>query len=229
MEIKKSELSAKNISKNFIQGKNTLNVITDISIKFEQGQSYAITGVSGSGKSTLLQILSGLDTPSQGSVIFNGQNIANQSPAAKQQFLNKKIGLVFQQPYLIKELSVLENCMLRSLIAQQNYSEGKKLALSLLEAVGIADKAYCTPASLSGGQQQRVALVRAIFNQPDFLIADEPTGSLDTKTAQEIIDLLIRCNREWGMGIIVSSHDQEVAARMEKVYHLHDGYLHQIK
>lgn len=228
MEIKKAELQTKNLAKQFIQGKNCLHVLSDISVSFTQGESYAITGVSGSGKSTLLHLLSGLDCPTTGTVLFNGQDIASFASKNRLQLLNKNIGLVFQQPYLINELSVIENCMIRGFIANQSATTGVTHALSLLKAVGLADKAYCKPATLSGGQQQRVALVRAIFNKPSFLIADEPTGSLDTSTGQEIIELLVHCQKEWGMGVIVSSHDPQVAQRMEKIYRLHDGQLHLI-
>jgi lipoprotein-releasing system ATP-binding protein len=132
---------------------------------------------------------------------------------------------VFQLPYLISELTVVENVMVKGLIQKQDINEATQQALALLARVGLEEKAYASPASLSGGQQQRVALARALFNKPTFLIADEPTGNVDTNTGNLILDLLFDAQKEWNMGIIISTHDEYVAQRMGKVLHMKDGVL----
>lgn len=220
-----ASLQTHDLKKTFMQGKKALNVLNGITIDFQQGKTYAITGVSGSGKSTFMHLLAGLDLPSMGTITYDGTDLAKLNPDARMKFLNKEIGLVFQDPYLIRELSVLENCMIKGLIAGNSFQAEIQRALDLLEKVGLGDKAYCKPGSLSGGQQQRVAIVRAIFNRPTFLLADEPTGSLDEGMGTEIVNLLLECQKEWNMGLIVSSHDPVVFKRMEIVYHLHNGFL----
>lgn len=220
-----SLLHLENLHKTYVSGQQTLNVLKDVTVDFKQGSGYAIVGVSGSGKSTLMHLLAGLDKPTSGSVFFNNTDITTLNPAEKDVFLQQSIGLVFQLPYLIKELSVLENIMLRGYIMGLDPEECKTRSLELLDAVGIADKALSNPLSLSGGQQQRVALARALFSKPAFLIADEPTGSLDAYTAQGIVQLVLNCQREWGMGVIISTHDAFVAQNMETVYQLNDGTL----
>jgi ABC-type lipoprotein export system ATPase subunit len=223
--MQKAILAVENLHKTFVSGAATLEVLRGISASFSQGSSYAITGISGSGKSTFIHLIAGLDNPTSGTVSFNEQNLATASQEFKDQFLRQSIGLVFQAPYLIAELSVLENVMIRGLIASQPMLQCKERALELLEAVGIADKASVNPLSLSGGQQQRVALARAMFSKPAFLIADEPTGSLDEHTGRDIVELLLSCQHEWQMGIIVSSHDDYVTQAMSSIYQLKDGRM----
>jgi lipoprotein-releasing system ATP-binding protein len=218
-------LRAHHITKTFTQGGITLEVLRGVSASFEQGNTYAITGVSGAGKSTLLHILAGLDTPTTGSVTFNGRDITTFSKSERAQWLNKHIGLVFQQPYLINELSVLENVITKGLIAGMPKAECYAKAAALLDKVGLSAKAECMPATLSGGQQTRVALARALLNEPTFLFADEPTGNLDEETAQGIVEVLLACQREWGMGVVVSSHDEYVVQRMGTVMQLSNGVL----
>ena len=218
------ELSLKKISKSYRQATATISVLKDVSIAFQKGNSYAITGISGSGKSTLIHILAGLDIPTSGQVLYNGTDIAGFSEDQKSVFLNKSIGLVFQYPYLIKELTILENVMIKGLIAR-NEHECAAQAQIILGQVGLSDKISAYPGQLSGGQQQRVALARALMNRPDFLLADEPTGNLDRETGESIIDLILAAQKEWGMGIIISSHDDYVAKRMKTVYELKDGLL----
>lgn len=214
-----------NVFKNYTQGDALVHVLKGVSATFEQGKSYAVTGVSGSGKSTLIHLLAGLEVPNQGIVTYDSQDINLLSEAKKSIFLNKTIGLVFQYPYLIKELTVLENVMIKGLIAHGHTKEVEQQALSLLQNVGLAQKTYSYPGQLSGGQQQRVALARALMNNPKFLLADEPTGNLDPQTAQTILDLIMQAQKEWGMGLIISSHDEYVTKKMEKIYTLKDEKL----
>jgi len=223
--MKRGILAAHNISKWFKQGNNEFMVLHDVSVTFTHGATYGIKGVSGSGKSTLLHILAGLDAPSRGEVLLDGVSFADMSDAHLMQVRNTQLGLVFQQPYLIKELSVIENIMMPQLIGGKTYEQAHAHAASLLQRVGLQEKSESLPSSLSGGQQQRIAIIRALSNKPLFLLADEPTGNLDEKTGAEIVDFLLECHMQWGMGMIISSHDPYLAQKMSTVYTLHDGRL----
>lgn len=218
-------LTTQEISKRFIQGAQEIVVLKNITCQFTQKQSYAITGISGSGKSTFIHILAGLDNPTTGTVLFNNIALQTCSSTQREQFLNRSIGLVFQSPHLLKELSVIENIIIPGLIAGNTHSDCEKKAIELLKKIDLLHKKDSKIGELSGGQQQRVAIARALFNQPAFLIADEPTGNLDLATGKTIIDLLLACQDEWGMGIIISSHDEYVAQKMNEVYELNDGKL----
>ncbi len=212
------------ITKYFEQATGRLDVLRDVTYAFEQGKSYAIVGVSGTGKSTLIHVLAGIERPSAGHVLLNKTDLYVLRNY-QQQFLRNTIGLVFQEPCLLNELTVLENVMLKGLIDGMNKHEAQTHAMSLLLCIGLQDKAYVMPAVLSGGQQQRVAILRAIFNKPLFLLADEPTGNLDEQTGHVITELLHTCKQEWGMGLIVSTHDMYVAQSMEHILQLKDGHL----
>jgi len=222
---KKDILHASAVCKAYEQGGKDLHVLNGVNVTFEQGLSYAITGVSGSGKSTLLHVLGGLDTPTSGAVLFNGKDIAKLRPSHKNLFLNRHIGFVFQFHYLIRELTVRENIMMMGLIKGEPRSACSKRAEHLLALVGLTEKALSYPTQLSGGEQQRVAIARALFNKPSFLLADEPTGNLDAGNAQLMVDLFFAAQQEWGMGIIVCTHDNAVYDRMHTVYHLSQGVL----
>lgn len=226
--MQQATLIAQDISKKFTQGTEKITIFDCVNVIFTKSHSYAITGISGSGKSTLMHILAGLDTPTNGNVLFNNQSIHAFSTADRSQFLNQSIGLVFQSPHLLRELSVLENVMIPGLISGKNKNECIEHAKTLLNHVGLFEKKDSKPGELSGGQQQRVAIARALFNGPAFLIADEPTGNLDLATGKSIIDLLLSCRDEWGMGIIISSHDEYVVERMDEVYELNEGKLTKI-
>lgn len=202
------------VTKTYQQGTSFISVLNNIDAKFVQGDTYAITGSSGSGKSTLLHIIAGLETHDHGTVIIRDQNgIATFAKDYTNQHTSR-LGIVFQQPHLINELSVLENIMLKGLIAGQSVPLCQKRALEMLDTVGLIDKAHVMPSTLSGGQQQRIAILRALFNQPAMLLADEPTGNLDTQTGKAIIDFLLSCQRTWNMGLIICSHDEHVIQKM---------------
>jgi lipoprotein-releasing system ATP-binding protein len=216
-------LSAKNIKKVFHQGSERIEVLRDISQEFERGESYAIVGVSGSGKSTFMHIIGGLDHPTQGDVQLFGQSLYKNSHRSS--VLNLYLGFVFQFHYLVKELSVLENVMLPGLIAGMGRKEAALRATELLEFVNMADKAAASPATLSGGEQQRVSIVRAMFNKPAFLIADEPTGNLDEGNATQAVKLLLEGCKTWNMGLVLCSHDRQVYDQMNIVLRMQHGVL----
>jgi lipoprotein-releasing system ATP-binding protein len=226
--MQKSTLTTQGISKSFMQGNTKVIVLNNIDSMFIQEKTYAITGISGSGKSTFIHIIAGLDTPTNGTVLYNNVSLQTLSPVQREHFLNKSVGLVFQSPHLLRELSVIENIMLPGLISGRTKTDCENKAVELLQKVELLHKKDSKIGELSGGQQQRVAIARALFNEPAFLIADEPTGNLDLATGKTIIDLLLSCHQEWGMGIIVSSHDEYVAEKMHEKYQLSEGKLHVI-
>lgn len=226
--MEKTILRAEEVYKIFTYQDKTIEVLRNLSITFMQGKSYAITGVSGIGKSTFMHILAGLDQPTYGMISINNHIITTFSEYERTQFLTQSVGLLFQNPYLIRELSVEENVMLPGIIAQMPYKYCRDHAHDLLTRVNIAEKWSSAVGTLSGGQQQRVALARALFHKPQFLLADEPTGNLDEQTGYGIVSLLTKCQHEWNMGLIISTHDMYVAQAMEIRYQLRDGQLHKI-
>jgi predicted ABC-type transport system involved in lysophospholipase L1 biosynthesis ATPase subunit len=223
------KVSICDLTKTFLQGGVRVSVLDAVSAVFEQGVSIAITGVSGSGKSTLLHLMAGLDVPDSGSVNYDEQPLDTLSVQEREQYLATHIGLVFQQPYLIAELTVLENCMLKGLITGLPAEQCRMRAVDLLARVGLADRADHMPTALSGGQQQRVALARALFGPPAFIFADEPTGNLDRATGKSMIDLLLRTVNEQGAGLVIISHDVYVEQVVDQVWHLSSGKLNRIR
>lgn len=219
-----SNIDVTQVTKNFRQGAVVTPVLRGITTGFLSGKSYAITGASGSGKSTLLHLLAGLDLPTTGTVSYDGVSLATLKEPELRTFLTHSIGLMFQDPHLIRELSVLENIMIKGLIAGMSQEYARARASELLALFGLADKEDHVPTSLSGGQQQMVALARALINKPHFILADEPTGNLDAESGLRVMDELVRCVGE-GMGLIVCSHDSSVTKRMETVLFLKDGQL----
>ncbi len=200
-------------------------VLNGITASFVRGSSYCISGASGSGKSTLLHIIAGIESPEGGTVLYDGVDITRYVQKEKELFFTQRIGLVFQQPYLVHALTVIENVMLKHVPIGMPHEKAYERASMLLEHVGILDKKDDHPATLSGGQQQRVAVARALFSEPDFLLADEPTGSLDNVCGKELITFLRECQQRWGMGMIISSHDPYVAAAMERVMRIENGHM----
>ncbi|HBS48270.1 TPA: lipoprotein-releasing system ATP-binding protein LolD [Candidatus Dependentiae bacterium] len=220
-----SILSAKGIEKFYSQDDQKQLVLRGVTADFEQGKSYALTGVSGSGKSTFLHILGGLDTPTAGDLFFDEENIKSFSQKRKESFLNKEIGFVFQFHYLINEFSVLENLMVPGLIFGENRNFCKQRAKELLSFMQLENVEKKYPFELSGGELQRVSALRALFNKPKFILADEPTGNLDARNAAKMVDLFLKCQHEWGLGIIICSHDPDVYDRMDTIFKLHEGVL----
>jgi lipoprotein-releasing system ATP-binding protein len=224
-DLKKVTLSTVDLHKDFYQGGKVQKVLRGITATFAHDHAYAITGVSGSGKSTFLHLLGGLDVPTAGQVLFNGRDLATLKHEQKNAMLNQALGFVFQFHYLVKELPVLENVMLPGLVRGDRRAVCRQRVLQLLAMMGVEGKEHAYTATLSGGEQQRVAIARALFNRPAFLLADEPTGNLDADNARAVIDLFFKAKAEWGMGIILCSHDPVVYERMATVYRLHDGVI----
>ncbi|GAF64653.1 ABC transporter ATP-binding protein [Bacillus sp. TS-2] len=221
-------LTGKSITKKFGNNeKNSVYALKSIDVTFEKGSFTAIMGTSGSGKSTLLNMISGLDTPTKGSLFFKDINLKELDDDELTSLRNKYYGFVFQFFHLIPVMNVMDNITLPNYFTQEKRSEHslKKRARSILNDLGIEQLATSFPSELSGGQQQRVAIARALINQPEILLADEPTGSLDSNTSILVMEQLQRLNSEHKQTIITVTHDAKVAAYADRVLMMHDGYI----
>ncbi len=225
----KSSLIVDTVSKKFTTNASTSIVLDNVSYTFLAGTSYALMGASGSGKSTFLHILSGFDQPDSGTVSWNNDSIFHMKDEDRLVYLQHSLGVLFQDHYLIDELSVLENVIVRARIAGQSETKSRHTAQTLLAECGLSDKKDAYPNQLSGGQQQRVALARALCTQPQFLLADEPTGNLDSHIGEEVIQLCLRARDRHGMGMIVATHDQRIADMMDHALLLEDGIVTQVR
>ncbi|HXT17628.1 MAG TPA: ABC transporter ATP-binding protein [Gemmatimonadaceae bacterium] len=214
-------LVARDLSKEYRSGDNTLAVLRDVSFTVPQGAFVAIIGPSGSGKTTLLGLLAGLDTPSRGQVLLDGEDFTAMSEDERAQLRGQKVGFVFQSFQLIATLTALENVQVP--LELRGESGAAERARDLLRRVGLGDRVDHFPTQLSGGEQQRVAIARAFANQPRILFADEPTGNLDSDTGARIVELLEALNRESKTTIILVTHDQSLAARAQRIIRLSDG------
>ncbi len=218
-----------NVAKNYESPGRTgqLCVLKDITLKVETGSSVVIVGPSGSGKSTLLNIIGALDRPSAGKVLFDGKDLAALGEIELARIRNRQIGFVFQLHHLLPQCTVLENVLVPTLAEKNRVSkkEVRERAVNLLERVGLKDWMLYRPGELSGGQRQRVAVVRALINRPKLLLADEPTGSLDEASSQNIADLLVELNRSEDVAMIVVTHSVKLAERIGHVMELSDGIL----
>jgi len=222
-------IELKKISKFYenLQTNTKLTVLNEITFSIDKGDSVAIVGPSGSGKSTLLNIIGTLDKPSSGIVKFNGNEINQLNDNQLSEIRNKNIGFVFQLHYLLPQLNLIENVLLPAIPKNEKSRQKETLerAMNLLETVGLADKIYQLPSQLSGGESQRAAVVRALINQPELILADEPTGSLDAESAQRIGELLSSINKNNKVAIIVVTHSEELAKKMNVIYKLRNGEL----
>jgi ABC-type lipoprotein export system ATPase subunit len=216
-------LDARNLHKRYELGPRSLEVLRGVSIKIARGEFLALRGASGAGKSTLLHLLGGLDTANAGEVWFDGRNLAELSNAASAELRNRKVGFIFQAYHLLPELDALENVCLPARMARTPASAAEARGRELLTRVGLKDRMEHRPNELSGGEQQRVAIARAMINSPELILADEPTGNLDSHTGGEIMDLLCALRTEHKTTLVIATHDAEVAARAPKVAQLADG------
>ena len=217
-------LELKDICKDYIQGKEPVHVLKHIDLTVEQGDYLAIMGPSGSGKTTLMNIIGCLDLPTSGSYTLNGENLQDLSDDALAEIRNKYIGFVFQGFYLLPKMNALDNVALPLLYADVPLKERRERAAESLGVVGLEDRIHFLPNQMSGGQCQRVAIARAMVTKPALLLADEPTGALDTKSGAQVMDIFDRLSAD-GMTILMITHDPDIAKRAKKVYHILDGEL----
>jgi predicted ABC-type transport system involved in lysophospholipase L1 biosynthesis ATPase subunit len=217
--------SARGVFKSFTLGRRSIEVLRGVDLNVQRGEFLALSGASGAGKSTLLHLLGGLDVPNRGEIWLGDKNLARLGDITLTRVRNRTIGFVFQAYHLLPELDAFENVILPARIARMPVAEARDRAEQLLGRVGLAERLDHRPYELSGGEQQRVAIARALINEPDVLLADEPTGNLDTRTGDEIIDLLCSLVSERQVTLLVATHDSEVASRAPRQVHLVDGKI----
>ena len=218
-------LSVRGLTKEYVMPRRTLQVLCGVDLEVARGELLALRGSSGAGKSTLLHLMGGLDLPNAGEIIFAGQNLARFSEAQLTAFRNRQVGFVFQSYHLLPELDALENACLPARIARTSAADAAARGRELLARVGLADRLDHYPSELSGGEQQRVAIARALINGPELLLADEPTGNLDSRTGGEIVELLKTLCAERQMTLVIATHDARVAAQAGRVIELIDGRM----
>lgn len=222
-------LQLKNITKSYGSGASKFDALKEVSLNIKSGDFVSITGPSGSGKSTLMHIIGLLDNPSAGEVLLEGKNISKLDETQLSAIRNKILGFVFQQFNLLPKTSSLENVMLPLLYSDVHLSLREKLASEMLKRVNLEDKAKNLPSQLSGGQQQRVAIARALVNNPKIILADEPTGNLDSRTGREIMDLLHELNRKEKRTVVLVTHDLDLAKEADIILIVKDGKITQKK
>ena len=225
MSNKKTIIQCTNLCKRYTEGELDIEVLKSINLEIKEGEKIAIVGSSGSGKSTLLHLLGSLDLPSSGTVSITGKDISQLSDAERGTLRNKSLGFIYQFHHLLPEFTALENVAMPLLIGKHSVKEATDLAKKMLDKVGLSQRLDHKPGQLSGGERQRAAIARALVTRPQAVLADEPTGNLDHKTAGRIFDLMQELNDEMGTAFIVVTHDLELAKKMDKAYLLLDGKL----
>ncbi|MEW6159209.1 MAG: ABC transporter ATP-binding protein [Verrucomicrobiota bacterium] len=225
VEAAETILTARGLRKSYVMGRRTLEVLRGLELVVLRGEFLALRGASGAGKSTLLHLLGGLDVPNSGDIEVRGRMLTGMSERQLARFRNLEVGFIFQAYHLLPELDALENVCLPARMARVEAAIAEQRGRELLTRVGLKERMDHRPSELSGGEQQRVAIARALINQPELLLADEPTGNLDSHTGAEIMDLLCSLREERRMTLIVATHDQSVAARAPRVVHLIDGQI----
>ena len=216
-------LEVRKLYKSYSSGKGKLEVIRGIDFNLPPGQMLAIVGASGAGKTTLLNLIGALDRPDSGSIRFDGVELSSLPPLELAQFRNRKIGFIFQFYHLLPEFTALENTLMPCLLRGMPLPEAQQRAQKVLEKVGLADRSHHRPAELSGGEQQRVAIARALVGEPELILADEPTGNLDSVTGGKINLLIRRLHDKNKLTSIVVTHNEQVAAKCDRALHLKDG------
>ena len=220
-------LITKNLHKSFHINGQELHILKGIDITIYQGEMIAIMGASGVGKSTLLNILGALDRPTTGEIIFSGTNIFEKSDAELASFRNRKVGFVFQFHHLLPEFNALENVMLPTMILKMDQRKAISLAEDVLSRVGLKDRMKHRPGELSGGEQQRVAIARALITNPGIVLADEPTGNLDSHTGEDVFALLKRINREYNTTFVIVTHNEKLALQTDRILKMVDGKIYE--
>lgn len=218
-------LQGQQINKIYDDGSGQVQVLDNVDFTVNAAEMVAIVGASGSGKSTLMHILAGLDRPTSGTVLFQGEDVTRWSASQLAQWRNRNLGFVYQFHHLLPEFNALENVAMPLLIQGRPAVEAKQRAAELLERVGLGHRLEHRPAQLSGGERQRVAVARAFANQPKLIIADEPTGNLDGETAEAVYQLMLQLNREQNTAFIIVTHDEHLAAQLQRTERLSRGHL----
>lgn len=218
-------LEAEGLVREFSEAGSTLRILDGLSLRLERGECVAIVGASGSGKTTLLQILGGLDRPDAGCVRIEGRDVHELGETERGLLRNRAIGFIYQFHHLLPEFSALENVAMPLLVRRLATSEARERAAALLREVGLGERLTHRPHQLSGGERQRAAVARALVTEPALVFADEPTGNLDGRNAEQVFDLMLRLNRERHTTLVIVTHDPRLAARMDRIYTLIDGRL----
>jgi ABC-type lipoprotein export system ATPase subunit len=218
-------LIAQNLRKTYIMGERKLEVLRGVSLSVQRGEFLALRGASGAGKSTLLHLLGGLDLPNDGVIMFDNQNLRQLPRTKLTELRNRRVGFIFQAYHLLPELSAIENVILPARMSRAAIADVVPRGRRLLERVGLGQRTEHRPYELSGGEQQRVAIARALINEPDLVLADEPTGNLDSHTGDEIIQLLCALRTERQTTLIIATHDATIAAQAPRVIELADGQI----
>ncbi len=223
--MNKTLISAKALTKNYFLGTQKLEILKGLDLDIYEGDSLCITGASGAGKSTLLHILGSLDRPSSGEIVFDHKDLLKRSDEELATFRSKNLGFVFQFHHLLKEFTALENVMMPSRIAGGSVAEARKLALEILDLVGLKDRVHHYPSEMSGGEQQRVAVARALVLRPRLILADEPTGNLDSTNGKLVQDLFFKLKNDFNLTLVVVTHDKAFASRFPRVVDIRDGQI----
>lgn len=218
-------LHSQQLGMTYTEGPNHVQVLSDVNLRIHEGERIAIIGASGSGKSTLLHLLGGLDLPTTGSVWIDGQEMSGLSDKKRGIVRNQYLGFVYQFHHLLPEFTAIENVAMPLMIRGESASYSKAKAAELLEEIGLGHRMQHRPIELSGGERQRTAIARALVTEPSIVLADEPTGNLDVNTANAVFDMMMSLNKRVGTALVMVTHDNDLAAKMDKRYHLEAGEL----
>ncbi|MCP1726700.1 lipoprotein-releasing system ATP-binding protein [Natronospira proteinivora] len=222
---KHAVIACRNLSRSFTDAGRTVEVLKGVSLDIQSGETAAILGASGSGKSTLLHLMGGLDQPTEGEVWVDGQGMHALKDAERGRLRNQAIGFVYQFHHLLPEFTALENAAMPLLIRRVPTTEAREAAAEVLEQVGLGHRLEHKPGELSGGERQRAAVARALVTRPQCVLADEPTGNLDSRTGGQVADLMLTLNERFNTALVMVTHDRELAARMNTIHELEDGIL----